>query len=649
MHLNKKVKRGLNKAYKESLQLIYQDSVDPPVLAHNIEGLHSASEINNDNHSTISETSESVVSLISEVSVLSSVFEKTNLTNAASESANFKESLKNWSLKHNITHSATNDLLKLLQGHSCFTNIPSDSRSLLSTPRYSTVKDVTPGQYINFNWRPHIEKYLQPAKNQVAQIQINIDGINIFSGSNKSLWPILGHIKNTKDVFCMGIYLGPTKPNKVNDYISDFVQDFLNIQKEIGNYLLEIDCIICDAPARSFISGIKNHTGYFGCGKCVTKGSYIENRVTFPEVNAELRTDVSFRNKIHLSHHTEDTDIKKLPIDLVRDIPFEYMHLICLGVTRKLLYLWCTIKKSQTRLKPHEIQSINDRLLVVKKFTPCEFSRRPRSLKELDYWKATELRQFLLYTGPVVLKHIISPQLYEHFLCLSVAVRLLLSELTYKKYNAYADELLVYFVQCFQTLYGAKNLSYNVHGLIHLAKDSYCHGPLDNFSGFKFENHLQKIKYLVRSPFNALQQVYNRVVELESSSSISSSSTPHNCLLKEIHSVNHLDETHFSIYKTNSFVFKLSQGNNCVQLNCGQIGTIIKFIKKKDNGEYILFRQFKFQSDFFTAPCRSSFVGIYLVSCLKKPEIRNIQEISTKVYLIPFSAEFVAVKLVHRD
>lgn len=52
------------------------------------------------------------------------------------------------------------------------------------------------------------------------------------------------------------------------------------------------------------------------------------------------------------------------------------------------------------------------------KYITKEFVRKPRDMTDVDRWKGTELRQFLLYTGPIVLLDILPTHMYIHFLTL---------------------------------------------------------------------------------------------------------------------------------------------------------------------------------------------------------------------------------------
>lgn len=63
--------------------------------------------------------------------------------------------------------------------------------------------------------------------------------------------------------------------------------------------LVSINAIICDAPAKAFITGVKGHTAYFGCSKCIRDGDFFDNRVVYLEIDSELRTGASFKNKSH--------------------------------------------------------------------------------------------------------------------------------------------------------------------------------------------------------------------------------------------------------------------------------------------------------------------------------------------------------------
>lgn len=86
---------------------------------------------------------------------------------------------------------------------------------------------------------------------------------------------------------------------------------------------------------------------------------------------------------------------------------------------------------------------VSDRLLALRKYIPSEFARRPRALDERCRWKATEFRQFLLYTGPVVLRGVLQPQIYDNFMLLSVGMYILASPKYCMAINDLANTLLV--------------------------------------------------------------------------------------------------------------------------------------------------------------------------------------------------------------
>lgn len=102
------------------------------------------------------------------------------------------------------------------------------------------------------------------------------------------------------------------------------------------------------------------------------------------------------------------------------------MHLVCLGVMRKLIYLWLK-GPLKCRQSVHILTVISEFMASVRQYLPRDFARKSRSLLEISMWKATELIQFLLYTGPVVLLNNIPNRMYRNFILLSVSVRILLS------------------------------------------------------------------------------------------------------------------------------------------------------------------------------------------------------------------------------
>uniref|UniRef100_A0A2S2NWN0 Uncharacterized protein n=1 Tax=Schizaphis graminum TaxID=13262 RepID=A0A2S2NWN0_SCHGA len=344
---------------------------------------------------------------------------------------------------------------------------------------------VKPGQYHHFGLRNAIQNHFKinsTSNIDIIKVVIGIDGLPIAKSSSSQLWPILGYIRpNHNSVFPIGIYWGHQKPHDSNDYLEQFVSEAkllltngININGSIIKVI--IDGFSLDSPAKSFVLKIKGHAGFDSCTRCLEEGEYLRNRTCFPLTNSHLvkRTHNDYVTRKYEEHHTGNiiSILSDLPnIDIVNTFGLDYMHLVCLGIMKKLIHLW--LDKG-----------------------PCEFARKPRSLNELARFKATEFRQILLYTGQIIFKGCIKDECYKHFMSLNIAMTILLSSNIDIKFINYARDLLKYFVQSFEIIYGKHLISHNVHGLLHIADDYIHFGSLDNISTFPFENFMKsQIQY----------------------------------------------------------------------------------------------------------------------------------------------------------
>lgn len=250
------------------------------------------------------------------------------------------------------------------------------------------------------------------------------------------MWPISCLIKNIKSKpFIIGLFCGNAKLKSLDEYLDDFVNELFDLLQNgfhfnHKTYIIKIHSIICDALARAYIKCIKSHGGYHACDKCIENGKF-HGRVIYPGLNAKLRTDASFLLKEDEDHHIGNSPLLKLNIGMVSLFPIDYMHNVCLGVVRKMLYIWIGISRYaniKVRLCSRFTNLISDHLISLRSFVTVEFNRKPRSLSDIQRWKATEFRTFLIYLGPLVLKDILVLAVYEHFLLLHCAVTILLSK-----------------------------------------------------------------------------------------------------------------------------------------------------------------------------------------------------------------------------
>lgn len=277
---------------------------------------------------------------------------------------------------------------------------------------------------------------------------------------------------------------------------------------------------------------------------------------------------------------------------------------------------------------------------------PIEFARRPRSLRELDRWKATEFRQFLLYTGPVVLAGFLDRNMYYNFMLLSTAISMLVSP-EHLNLADYAGQMLKSFVNHFGELYGTDQIVYNVHCLVHLADEVKRHGCLDSFSAFPYENHLGKIKKLIRKPEFPLAQLIRRLSEVTATKLVADA----DITLKREHFVGPIVvgmgvNAQYGEMRCERWTVKLTTGDNMFLV--GDKVCLIKNIIQNDNGVYAIYTEFSRQSPFYTYPFNSDRMNIFVVNDasdeLKSVEVSALRQ---KCVALPYRDGFVAIPLLH--
>ncbi|KAH9372290.1 hypothetical protein HPB48_014767 [Haemaphysalis longicornis] len=116
------------------------------------------------------------------------------------------------------------------------------------------------------------------------------------------------------------------------------------------------------------------------------------------------------------------------------------MHVACFGVVRKLLLLWIKGAK-RYRIGKKSRDAVSAASTDIRRYMPSGMSRTPRSLSDVERWKASEFGLLLLYSGPVVLKSRIFIRLADNFMVLHPATCMLCSPSFLIQLLEYAQKL----------------------------------------------------------------------------------------------------------------------------------------------------------------------------------------------------------------
>lgn len=258
------------------------------------------------------------------------------------------DELRQWALLSGVGRNHLTSLLKILRKF--HPELPNDSRTFLGTPSEVSIISMPPGSYVHFGLDyalNNLLSHIDTNHGSILLLSINIDGASVFNSNAASVWPILVSIFQKQQVAPFGIFYGTAKPN-LTQFLQRFVEEYNNIyssgfQYHGTVYSIELKNVVCDTPAKSYILNVKGHTGYSSCVKCTVQGSY-NCTVYFPctSINPDtLRTDEQYRSLEDHDFHLGPTPLSQLNgFNFIKNVPYDYMHLICLGVVKKLLELW---------------------------------------------------------------------------------------------------------------------------------------------------------------------------------------------------------------------------------------------------------------------------------------------------------------------
>lgn len=84
------------------------------------------------------------------------------------------------------------------------------------------------------------------------------------------------------NVFAIAIYFGQAKPGSIEEeYLDEFIEEINELQRDgiiiVGIHLsVELKCIICDTPARTFLKQTLGHKGKEACERCEVISKTVE-------------------------------------------------------------------------------------------------------------------------------------------------------------------------------------------------------------------------------------------------------------------------------------------------------------------------------------------------------------------------------------
>ncbi len=336
-------------------------------------------------------------------------------------------------------------------------------------------------------------------------IDFSVDGVPETKSGGISFDILSIQFHGCRNVYTLAI-LEPTKKGvKIDD---DIV--LMPLLSEIEESGLSVRWFIGDAPKRCKVRGHLQHNARFSCPYCLAEQVYEGRNHFYPlsSLNAPERT-LDFVNK-------QVSDIEKNPqrrkrdkdkfkgvarrsplavlpgFNIIDDIPAEKMHLIDLGVVRRMIALTYKIKghTEDVGFVQTPVKQLSDKYVQQKVVSEC--SRRTRPI-DFGNFKAEEWRYMYLAFWTLLFDTCPRETRFIWNLTVYILRALMLPDEYYTSVQGTIQGLLRRWYKAFVSAYGEHNCSYNVHVFSHLYRIREL-ALLTDTSATKFEDNFAILK-----------------------------------------------------------------------------------------------------------------------------------------------------------
>lgn len=151
-----------------------------------------------------------------------------------------------------------------------------------------------------------------------------------------------------------------------------------------------------------------------------------------PHIVYPLRSDEDFTQRLNKEHHHKSHQntlgiLETVGVKMVTQLPICAMHTVDMGIMKKILKIILIEGGSRTvKFTSIGLIKLGSLYKSLRKQSILEMERYPIDLvKNTIGLKSNECRCILFYYGMIMFKPLMPKEMYEHFLCLCVAIRLL--------------------------------------------------------------------------------------------------------------------------------------------------------------------------------------------------------------------------------